>query len=146
LFNLRFAEFISGLTHVIDCVVIADAYIGPEATATLKTVVDALALLDTVYRNNSLAVADTSSLADVVLQDKSLVTIDFVGVNDLVFTGKIVVTADAVNFADSLSVTKVLQVTETVYLVETVQVGVGGAKKTRLFLLLGALAVQLTGE
>jgi hypothetical protein len=39
-----------------------------------------------------------------------------------------------------------LQVAETINLVETVQVGVGSVKKTKLFLILGDLAVQLTGE
>jgi len=39
-----------------------------------------------------------------------------------------------------------LQITETVSLAEVVQVGAGGAKKTRLFLILGDLAVQLTGD
>ncbi len=128
-FSFFSLEETDDVTIYFDCVVVADAYIGPEATATLQTVTDSLSLLDTAYRNKRLVATDTSSLAD-----------------DLVFTGKIVVTADAVNFADSIIVNKVLQVTETIHLVETVQVGVGGAKKTRLFLLLGDLAVQLTGE
>lgn len=109
-----------------DCVVVADAYIGPEAT--VKTVSDALALSDSVYRNKSLVVADTLGLTDVVLQNKT------------------VVTADAVNLAGSIIVNKVLQVTETINLVEAVQVGVGSIKKTKLFLVIGELAVQLTGE
>jgi len=130
----------------VDCVVVADAYIGPEAAATLQTVADSLALSDAAYRNKRLVVADTSGLTDAILQNKTLVTIDSVGLADVELTGKIVVTADAVNFADTNSVNKILQVTETIYLVETVQVGVGSVKKTKLFLLLGDLAVQLTGE
>jgi len=39
-----------------------------------------------------------------------------------------------------------LQITETINLVETIQAGVGGVKKIKLFLILGDLAVQLTGE
>jgi len=113
---------------------------------TLKDVTDTLALSDTVHRNKSLVVTDTSGLTDAVLQNKILTTTDSVGLADVALTGKIVVLGDAVNFADSTSVNKVLQVTETIHHVETVQVGVGNVKKTKLFLLLGDLAVQLTGE
>jgi hypothetical protein len=125
---------------------VADAYIGPESEATLKTVTDALALSDASYRNKSLVIADTSGLADAVLQNKTLAATDSVDVNDAVLTDKAVVIADAVNLAGSIIVDKVLQVTETINLVETVQVGVGSVKKTKLFLIIGDLAVQLTGE
>lgn len=207
-------------TAFFDCVVVADAYIGPEATATLQTVTDALALSDAAYRDKHLvAVADSSLLSDTIVRNKTLLPIsdsvgvadssqtdktlkiadsfglveallrgkafalvdfagltdailrdkflavadmaalteailrnktfsvaDSAGMSDVVLTGKNIVTADAVNFADSIIVNKVFQVTETIQLVETVQVGVVGAKKTRLFLLIGDLAVQLTGE
>jgi hypothetical protein len=125
---------------------VADAYIGPESEATLKTVTDALALSDASYRNKSLVIADTSGLADAVLQNKTLAATDSVDVNDAALTDKAVVIADAVNLAGSIIVDKVLQVTETINLVETVQVGVGSVKKTKLFLIIGDLAVQLTGE
>jgi hypothetical protein len=129
-----------------DCVVVSDAYIGPESEAALKTVTDALALSDDACRNKNFVIADTSGLTDAVLQHKTLVANDSVDVNDAVLTDKTVVTADAVNLAGSLIVDKVLQVTETTNLFETVQVGVGGVKKTKLFLIIGDLAVQLTGE
>jgi hypothetical protein len=54
-------------------------------------------------------------------------------------------TLEAIGATDNAVVNKVLQITETVSLAETVEVGVGGAKK-RLFLILGDLAVQLTGD
>jgi hypothetical protein len=131
---------------LVDCVVVSDAYIGPESEAALKTVTDALALSDDACRNKNFVIADTSGLTDAVLQHKTLVANDSVDVNDAVLTDKTVVTADAVNLAGSLIVDKVLQVTETTNLFETVQVGVGGVKKTKLFLIIGDLAVQLTGE
>jgi hypothetical protein len=133
-------------TVYIDDVVVADAYIGPESEAALKTVTDALALSDGACRNKNFVIADTSGLTDAVLQHKTLVANDSVDVNDAVLTDKTVVTADAVNLAGSLIVNKALQLTETINLFETVQVGVGGAKKTKLFLIIGDLAVQLAGE
>jgi hypothetical protein len=133
-------------TAYIDDVVISDTYIGPESEAALKTVTDAFALSDGAYRNKNFVIADTSGLTDAVLQHKTLVANDSVDVNDAVLTDKTVVTADAVNLAGSLIVNKALQLTETINLFETVQVGVGGAKKTKLFLIIGDLAVQLAGE
>jgi hypothetical protein len=53
---------------------------------------------------------------------------------------------EAVGVADGALVRKTLMITETVNLAEVVEVGVGGVKKTRLFLILGDLAVQLTGD
>lgn len=170
----------------IDCVAVADAYIGPEATVTNVTVTDSLGLSDAVRRNKSFAIADASSLADSVLRNKTLAITDSVGANDQVLGNKLplivaeavslselitviaeaivktvidtigasdaalinktAVIADSVNLADSIIVNKILQLTETINLVETIQVGVGGAKKTKLFLILGDLAVQLAGE
>jgi hypothetical protein len=45
-----------------------------------------------------------------------------------------------------LSPSRVLQINENVNLIEVVQSGAGIAKKTRFFLFIGELAVQLTGE
>jgi hypothetical protein len=87
-----------------DCFVAADAYIGPESEVALKTVTDALALSDAVYRNKSLVIADTSGLTDAVLQNKTLAATDSVDVNDAALTDKTVVIADAVNLAGSIIV------------------------------------------
>jgi hypothetical protein len=59
------------------------------------------------------------------------------------FTGK---SWMAIGETDNVAINKVLQITETVSLAEIVEVGVGGVKKTRLFLILGDVAVQLTGD
>jgi hypothetical protein len=53
---------------------------------------------------------------------------------------------DAAGLADNSAVNKVLLITETDSLAEIVQVDAGGAKKTKLLLILGDLAVQLTGD
>jgi hypothetical protein len=66
---------------------------------------------------------------------------------DLVLTpSRVLRTLEAIGAVDNVAVNKVLQITEAVGLVEIVGVGVGGVKKTRLFLILGDLAVQLTGD
>ena len=72
---------------------------------------------------------------------------DSVNIADLPLTpSRVLQTFDTVGLADRFVVNKVLQVTEAVKLVEIVTVGAGGVKKTRLFLILGDLAVQLTGD
>jgi hypothetical protein len=53
---------------------------------------------------------------------------------------------DAVVLADDAFVDKLLVVTQSVSLAEVVEVGFAGAKKTKLFLILGELALQLSGD
>lgn len=189
----------------VDCVVVADAYIGPEEEVTLKTVTDSLLLTDSVLSNKTFSVSDMIGLSDVILRNKTLVVTDSVGANDAVLgnksplivadavslselinviteamlktvtdqvslsdgakvlkqlgvsdavtlvdgvnvTERILRVLDAVALADTLHVNKFLQVTEAISLAEVVQVGVEGVKKTKLFLILGELAVQLTGD
>jgi len=154
--------------HRIDCVFVADEYIGPEEEVTLKTVTDSFSLSESVLRNKTLILSDSLGLADSLLRDKSLllsdsaslselVTViigevmkyvtDSVSSADLVSTPSRVLRAlEAIGAADNAVVNKVLQITETVSLAEIVEVGVGGVKKTKLFLILGDLAVQLTGD
>ena len=152
----------------IDCVVVADAYIGPEEEGTLVEVADSLELAETVLRNKTLILSDSLGLADSLYGNKSLllsdsaslselVTViigeaikyvtDSVSSADLVSTPSRVLRAlEAIGATDNVAVNKVLQITETISLAEIVEVGVGGVKKTRLFLILGDLAVQLTGD
>jgi hypothetical protein len=153
----------------IDCVVVADeGPIGPEEEATLKTVTDSFSLSESVLRNKTLTLSDSLGLADSLLRDKSLLLSDSASLSELVtvIIGEVIkYVTDSVSSADLVStpsrvlraleaigatdnavVNKVLQITETVSLAEIVEVGVGGVKKTKLFLILGDLAVQLTGD
>jgi hypothetical protein len=61
-------------------------------------------------------------------------------------TSRVLQVLEAIGAADNVTVNKVLQITETVSLAEIVEVGTGGAKKTKLFLILGDLAVQIAGD
>lgn len=90
-------------------------------------------------------VADAVSGADLVDVLKMLKMSDTVTLVDAVSTPSRGLQAlEAIGAADSFVVNKVLQITETVSLAEIVKVGIGGVKKTKLFLILGDLAVQLT--
>jgi DNA-directed RNA polymerase subunit RPC12/RpoP len=155
-------------TLSVDCVVVADVYIGPEEEVTLKTVTDSFSLSESVLRNKTLILSDSLGLADTLYGNKSLLLSDSASLSELVtvILGEVmkyvtdsVSSADAVSTpsrvlraleaigaVDNVAVNKVLQITETVSLAEIVEVGVGGVKKTKLFLILGDLAVQLTGD
>jgi hypothetical protein len=123
-----------------------------EVVRALKTLVitdqiDLADLLDVIKEGILKSVADAIGLADSALLNKILNVGESVVLVDAVSTpSRFLKALDAVGLADGALVSKVLLVTESIYLVEIVEVGVAGAKKTRIFLLLGDLAVQLTGD
>jgi hypothetical protein len=112
------------------------------------TVADAVSAVEVVLVMRLLSVADSVSLADALKVLKTLNVSDGVSLVDVVSTpSRILRALDQVGLADGVLVNKVLQVTENISLVEVVEVGTGGAvKKTKLFLILGELALQLTGD
>jgi hypothetical protein len=126
-----------------------------ELAATVlcnKTLIlsDSLGLADSLYGNKSLLLGDSASLSElvtVIIGEVMKYVTDSVSSADLISTpSRVLRTLEAIGAADNVAVNKVLQITETVSLVEIVEVGVGSIKKTRLFLILGDLAVQLTGD
>jgi len=130
-------------------VVIADTVSVLDAVFRHKpsvSVLDAVNAAEAVLVSKLLMVADSVSLADVLKVLKALNVSDGVSLVDAVYTPSRVLRAlDAVGVADGALVHKTLMVTETVSLVEVAEVGTG-VKKTRLFLIIGDLAVQLTGD
>jgi hypothetical protein len=131
---------------------ITDIIAVSEVVRALKTLVitdqiDLADLLDVIKEGILKSVADAIGLADSALLNKILNVGESVVLVDAVSTpSRFLKALDAVGLADGALVSKVLLVTESIYLVEIVEVGVAGAKKTRIFLLLGDLAVQLTGD
>jgi hypothetical protein len=149
---------------------VTDALSLGDAVLRNKTLmlIDSLGLADFLYGNKALFLGDSASLselvtviineaikqvsdsvniADIAAALKTLKATDMVTLADVALTPSRVLQAlDAIGLADNCVVNKVLQITETVSLAEVVQVGAGGVKKTRLFLVLGDLAVQLTSD
>jgi hypothetical protein len=129
---------------------------------------DALSLVDAILRNKQFALADTIALAEFVDVIKGLIlktVTDSIGLSDAVRREKLLAildtlalvdaantpfrvlqALDVLGVEDSASINKVLKVAESISLAEVVEVGVGGVKKTRLFLVLGDLAVQIAGD
>jgi hypothetical protein len=129
---------------VADTVSILDMVFRHKPSITVSDVVSAI---EAVLVAKLLAVADSVSLVDVARVLKTLNVSDTLTLVDAASTpSRVLQTLDSVGLADNIIINKVLQIAETINLVEIIQVGVGGAKKTKLFLILGDMAVQLTGE
>jgi hypothetical protein len=115
--------------------------------AITKTVADAIGASDTALINKTALIVDAVNLADVARALKTLNVFDTLSLVDSASTPSRVIRAlESIIIADNAFVNKTLQVTEAISLAEIVEVGAGGIKKTKLFLILGDLAVQLTGD
>jgi hypothetical protein len=92
-------------------------------------------------------ITDSVGVADLTAALKTLKTLDALTLVDAASTPSRVLQAlDAFGLTDDSYVNKTLQINETIRLVEVVETGAVGVKKTRLFLIIGDLAVQLTGN
>lgn len=164
--NSIYATYTSGATVQT----VADSLSLAEAVLRNKTLIlsDSLGLTEALYGNKSLLLSDSASLselitviigqvmkyvadavsaADLVDVLKTLKMSDTVTLVDAVSTpSRVLQILEAISAADSFVVNKVLQITETISLAEIVEVGTGGVKKTKLFLILGDLAVQIAGD
>ena len=114
--------------------------------ATVQTVTDSLSLSDSALRHKALLlISDSAALAEAFSRGKAFTLIDSLNLAEIERTLKELLVHDASSLADAAStVSRILQVSESVSIVEVVQVGAGGVRKTRLFLILGDLALQLT--
>jgi hypothetical protein len=115
--------------------------------AITKTVADAISASDKALINKTALIVDAVNLADVARALKTLNVSDTLSLVDSASTPSRVIRAlESIVLADNAFVNKTLQITEAVSLAEIVEVGAGSTKKTKLFLILGDLAVQLTGD
>jgi len=129
----------------------------------LKEVLDALSLTDTLLRDKDLGVSDSVGLADAplkhwipqvsdaislsetVLRSRLLQALDLLGLSDVVNIDKALLLADQIQLGDDAYVNKVLAVSDLLALAEIVEKGMAGTVKTRVVLILGNVAIQLTG-
>jgi hypothetical protein len=127
---------------------------------------DGLSMFEQVFRHKpALSIQDTVGAAETVLVMKLLALADFVSLADvlralktlhvtdtLAFVDAVTVPSrflralDSVGLDDNATINRVLLVNDNVSLAEIVEFGTSGAKKTKLFLILGDLAVQLSGD
>lgn len=154
----------------LDCIEVADAYIGPEGSSTLQTVADAVSASELTLRHKPvMALEDSVGASEdplrnripIVLSEALLVsdgvstsvTYTFIAVADALSLSEAVWTPtraaqilDAVKSEAHLGVDRALQVADSCALVEVAAVGTGKLAKTRLFLVLGDFALELSGD
>ncbi len=130
------------LLGVSDSVGVADALLGCKGLLLS----DSVGAFDVVAALKGVLVGDAVGLADVFLALKCLDVADsFVLLDWVSVPLRVRSVLDSVCLADGLTVNKALMVAEDVFVVEAAEVGTGD-RRTRLFLILGNVAVQLTGH
>lgn len=109
---------------------------------------DAVTLLDVVLRGKQFSVLESLSLSELVTVFTGVVNevADSVGLSDTAGLDKVLSLSDQIQLADNVYVSKILVVSDQASLIEVVEKTVAGAVKTRVFLVLGDLAIQLTRE
>jgi len=108
------------LTLDVDCIVVADEYIGPMATVI--TVSDSISLSDAVLVNKTFTITDTVGLTDTILTNKNLTIQDVISLLDTVLTNKNIISTDSISLSDAVYTNKNLIVTESVTLSDSVLV------------------------
>jgi hypothetical protein len=110
----------------------------------LVSISDVLTLAEVVAVSKVLAVADYVSLSDVAKVLKQLRVSDSIMIVDAVqVPSRILAVLDSIGLSDVAKVGKALIVSDQIALVEVVYAA--PVRKTKLFLVIGNLAVQLTG-
>jgi len=110
------------------------------------TITDVIALAEIIAVSKLFTITDAVSIADVVYAMKTLPIYDQITITDQVSTPtRILQALDTIGLSDTAYVNKTLIITDQIGLAEVVEVGKGGVQKTKLFLILGDLAIQIQG-
>jgi hypothetical protein len=161
--NLDLQEGGAVLKEVVDFFGLSDAVLRDKTLAAVSDsvgladvslkhwapqVFDSLGLSDTILRGRRFSVFDSVGVGDFVSVVSEMVkqVMDSVGVSDFVGLDKVLLLGDHVGLTDNVYVNKILVISDEMALVEVVEKSVQGVVKTRVFLVLGDLAVQLTGD
>jgi hypothetical protein len=108
---------------------------------------DSLGLSDTILRDKQFSVSDSISLGELITVMTEIVkqVTDSLSLSEAVSLNKALLLADQIQLTDNVYVNKILTVSDDVALAEVVEKSVQGVVKTKVFLIIGDLAIQLTG-
>jgi len=142
-----------GLSDVVLCnksLAVSDsvAFVDASFRGWTPQVSDAFTLSETILRDKQFSVSDSLSLSELVEVVTEIIKSvgDSVGLSEQVLASKALFLADEIQLMENVYVDRILIVSDEVALAEIVEKGVAGVVKTRFFLILGDLAVQLTGD
>jgi hypothetical protein len=113
------------------------------AVVTAITVTDSVGLSDVVLCNKTFIISDSVGLADKPFKGWTPTVTDAVSLFETVLLNKAFSILDSVGLADVIYLGKQLTLTDQIALVEVVYAA--PVRKTKLFLVIGNLAIQLTG-
>jgi len=121
-----------------------------EQALTDKTfpITDVISLVDQVLRDKSFTVTDAISLTELVTVITEIIkeVLDSIGLSDAVAVNKtLLIVTDSLSLSDTLLINKILQVSDSIGLSEVITKIVPTVAKTKIFLIIGDLAIQLTG-
>jgi len=105
-------------TVYVDCVVVADTYIGPEGVTV--TVTDSVGLSDVALCHKTFAVADSVGLTDVPLKSWTPTVTDVFNLLDAVLSHKQLRVSDTVSLADVALALKTLKISDQIGLLDMV--------------------------
>jgi hypothetical protein len=96
--------------------------------AVIKYVADAIGLTEQIKVDKAFIVSEAINLFDQVFRHRSSITV-----------------ADVIALVEAIAIAKTLAITDQITLAETVEKAVAGGVKTKIFLLIGDLVIQVTG-
>ena len=128
---------------------ISDSIALSDAVLRNKTfqILDSLGLSDTILRGKQFSVSDSISLCELitVITETIKQVTDSLSLSDILGLNKTLLVADQIRLTDNVYVNKILIISDSMALAEVVEKSVQGVVKTRIFLIIGDLAIQLTG-
>jgi hypothetical protein len=129
---------------ISDSVALSDVVLRDKIFAMADLI--SIAEIIEVAAAKALAVTDQIALSDMALILKQLRAVDVINLADAASTpSRILQVLDAVGLSDNAYVNKTLIVSDQIVLAEIVEKTVAGGVKTKIFLLIGDLAIQLSG-
>jgi len=130
--------------QISDSIALSDSILRNKAFQIL----DSLGLSDTILRGEQFSVSDSISLCELVTVITEIIkqVTDSLSLSDIVSLNKALVLADQIQLTDNVYVNKILIISDYMALVEVVEKSVQGVVKTKIFLIMGDLAIQLTGD
>jgi len=165
-YNVRFAYLdVSGvvLKEVTDSLSLSDAVLRDKTLA----ISDSVGLADASLRDKTFQISDSITLSEIIEVVTGAIikyVADAIGLTEQINVDKVFIVSDTINLAEAVStpmrilhaldsiglsdnayVDKILMVSEQIALAEFVEKTVAGGVKTKIFLLMGDLAIQITG-
>ncbi|MCW4046041.1 MAG: DUF2341 domain-containing protein [Candidatus Bathyarchaeota archaeon] len=138
------AAYVNKTTIINDALSVLDQLFRHKPAISLS---DAIGVAEAVLAAKLLAIADSAELADALSFLKTLNVSDSLSLVDAASTpARVLWALDSAGLLDNVVGDKVLLINDGVSLAEVAEVGTGGAKRTKLFLILGDLAIQLLSE